>query len=76
MLLKNLAAIILRHGDNKAQKELLKQLTELCGRIEVYKRNIEKLNLHMKVLILDYDAIKQELLPTKVGQNRKLQINI
>ncbi|KAL1822757.1 uncharacterized protein LOC108214628 [Daucus carota subsp. sativus] len=66
------------NGDNKAKEELLKQITDLCGEIEVYKKDKDELNLHMEALALDYDTIKQEKqdILTTLEQSQILQTKI
>lgn len=66
------------NGDNKVKEELLKQITDLRGEIEVYKKDKDELKVHMEALVLDYDTIKQDKqdISTKLEQNQILQAKI
>lgn len=69
----------LNNEDNNAKEEdLLKQITDLYGEIEVYRKDKEELKMHIEDLVVDYDILKQENhnIKSKLKQNQIEQMKM
>lgn len=69
----------LNNEDNNAKEEdLLKQITDLYGEIEVYRKDKEELKMLIEDLVVDYDVLKQENhnINSKLKQNQIEQMKL
>ncbi|KAL7123073.1 hypothetical protein ACP275_01G083100 [Erythranthe tilingii] len=57
---KALEEIVKEHGDSKEAHLLERQIIDMRGEIEIYKRDRDEFEMQMEQLALDYEIMKQE----------------